>query len=116
MLLNKYNKRVPMKTKIVDNSKAIARKNKLNKILEFEPKLKENTSKLIDNIIKGIEEKLPPKPKKRLMTTTKIVEYKPKEHELEKVIKMLGELNQTTPIINAIKYVKNFIKKELSNK
>jgi hypothetical protein len=124
----KKNKIIPksrMKTMKIDNSKAIARKNALNKLIEFEPKLREKTSKFIDNIIKGIEEKIPKKPKKRLMTTTKIskpikkkpmstmkiVEYKPKVHELDKVVELLGDLNQTKEIINAIKYVKNFIKK-----
>lgn len=67
-------KRTRMKTKIVDNSKAQEKRKRIKKLIDEEPKLQESTSKLIDSIIKGIEEKLPSKPKKRLMSTMKIME------------------------------------------
>ena len=51
-----------------------------------------------------------PEKKRNFMTTSKIVEFKPKEHELNKVVELLEKLNQSKEIINAIKYVKNFIK------
>ena len=134
-----HEKKTRMKTKIVDNSKAIKRRKIENLLNENNDKLNIQIPRFIDNIISGIEEKIPKKTKKpikkKTMTTTKpikkttmktakIMEYKPKNiseekpkgHELDKVIKMLGELKQTTEIMNAIKYVKNFIKKELSNK
>jgi uncharacterized protein YoaH (UPF0181 family) len=122
---NYHEKKSRMKTKIVDNSKAMEKRRRIDKFIEEEePILKKNTSKFIDNIIKGIEEKIPKKQKKttmmtakimkpvkkRTMSTTKIVEYKPKEHELNKVIDLLEKMNQTKEIMNAIKYVKNFIK------
>ena len=70
-----HEKKSRMKTKIVDNSKAIEKRKKINKFIEDEePILQKTTSKFIDNIIKGIEEKIPQKPKKRLMSTKKIVE------------------------------------------
>jgi hypothetical protein len=51
-----------------------------------------------------------PVKKRSFMSTSKIVEYKPEPHELDKVVKLLEKLNQSKEIINAIKYVKKFIK------
>lgn len=75
-------KKSRMKTMKIDNSKAIIRKKKENLINETNDNLNIQIPKFIDNIISGIEEKIPKKtkniskekPKGRLMTTTKIVE------------------------------------------
>jgi chromosome segregation ATPase len=102
------NKKVPMSTKKITK-----------RVL---PEVHKDLDKYVKDFDLTIDKSL--KPKKKLMTTTKIykpvkkttmktakiVEYKPKEHELNKVIELLGELKQTSPIINAKKYVKNFIK------
>jgi hypothetical protein len=80
------------------------------------PEVHKDIDKYIKNFDLSIDKSLKPKniskekPKGRLMTTTKIVEPKPKGNELNKVIKLLEKMNQTKEIINAIKYVKNFIK------
>jgi len=94
--LDKY-----MKNFDLSIDKSLKPKKRLMRTMKIvEPK---KTSMSTTKIIKPVK-------KRNFITTTKIVEYKPKEHELNKVIELLGELKQTSPIINAKKYVKNFIK------
>jgi hypothetical protein len=93
----------------------------------------------IKDIMKNVEETILPKKRKRTLSTKKIslhpsmyekenkanehIFYKnkivkninktklpEKKHELEKVIDLLDKMNQVKEIINAKKYVKNFIK------
>ena len=87
----KNNKRVPMKTKIVDNSKAIERRRKRDEIFEHDKKLtdKKSIQRVIDHVIKNVSEPLPPKPKKRKMRTKVIYTPEP-EPEPEPVKKKRG--------------------------
>ena len=84
-------KKSRMKTKIVDNSKAIERRRKRDEIFEHDKNLtdKKTIQRLIDHVIKNVSEPLPPKPRKRKMKTKKIVEYIP-EPEPEPVKKKRG--------------------------
>jgi hypothetical protein len=68
-----------MKTKIVDNSKAHERRRKRDEIFEHDKNLtdKKSIQRVIDHVIKNISEPLPPKPKKRKMTTKVIYTPEP---------------------------------------
>jgi hypothetical protein len=68
-----------MKTKKVDNSKAIERRQKRDEIFEHDKNLtdKKSIQRVIDHVIKNISEPLPPKPKKRKMTTKVIYTPEP---------------------------------------